>query len=490
MKRNKNIKIIVSCILTAVLTFCILIPAGNLVSEKFSPNRFSDKQTMKEFYTMEKNSIDILAFGSSQVLAGFAAPELYKQFGYSAFGIGSGHMTVMGQYHWLCETLQYQTPKLVIIEAGSLYSHNPEVGFFRCYSAMKDTSPYKWEGVSEHLGDADIDEYLEYYIDIYGFHSRWSELRKSDFEFLVNEERPTYGGSPVRSVSDEDYGIDESFYLFEETDEAVPFRTELAATYIDKIVELCEKEGIELLLYKTVKYDWDANKSANVKKYAEEKGINFIDFNLKDNLRALELDYDVDMFDPDHTTIYGAIKMTTALGDFISENYDIPDRRSDGSAANLQQEEIQIGYQQALHNNALSASSNLKEALTLLDNEHYTFALAKNGKVNLDKEALELIKELGFESDLSGDDCYALFKDENRIVKDVTSGSNYVHKGVLFSKLRNYYLASTEDKLSVRTASTTHIVNGSGNVVISVYDNYTKGQVCNLTFDSNMNVVD
>ena len=99
--------------------------------------------------------------------------------------------------------------------------------------------------------------------------------------------------------------------------------------YMDKIIDVCKKENIELILVEIPSADsWSYAKSKELSKYAEEKQLKFLDLNLV--LDEIGLDWKTDTADGgDHLNVYGAEKVTKYMGKYLTENYDIEDRRKD-----------------------------------------------------------------------------------------------------------------------------------------------------------------
>lgn len=63
--------------------------------------------------------------------------------------------------------------------------------------------------------------------------------------------------------------------------------------------------------------------------WCEENGVGYL--NLFRELDGMHFDFSTDMQDVSHVNILGAEKVTRAVGEYISGNYDITDGRSDHS---------------------------------------------------------------------------------------------------------------------------------------------------------------
>ena len=64
--------------------------------------------------------------------------------------------------------------------------------------------------------------------------------------------------------------------------------------------------------------------------WANEHGVTYIDFNT--GPYAVDIDWEADSRDGgDHLNYYGAVKYSHALGDYLVEDYDLPDHRQDSA---------------------------------------------------------------------------------------------------------------------------------------------------------------
>ena len=69
-------------------------------------------------------------------------------------------------------------------------------------------------------------------------------------------------------------------------------------------------------------------KHNTIKQYAEEKSLKFLDLNLV--ISEIGIDWNRDSLDNgDHLNIAGGHKVTTYVGNYLSEKFDIPDHRDE-----------------------------------------------------------------------------------------------------------------------------------------------------------------
>ena len=106
--------------------------------------------------------------------------------------------------------------------------------------------------------------------------------------------------------------------------------------YLDKIADLCEENDIEFVLFKAPtiswQYPWYDEWDEQIDAYAKERGILYI--NGIEYADAMGLDMTTDTYDKGiHLNVYGAEKCTRFLGEILSKEYSVPDKRNDSALA-------------------------------------------------------------------------------------------------------------------------------------------------------------
>ena len=104
---------------------------------------------------------------------------------------------------------------------------------------------------------------------------------------------------------------------------------EINLYYLNKMKELCNQKQIKFILFEVPSPDsWNYKKHNRLSKYAKDNDLEFIDLNLYN--KEIGMDWEKDSSDGgDHLNIYGAEKVSTFIADYLNENYNLPDRRSE-----------------------------------------------------------------------------------------------------------------------------------------------------------------
>ena len=99
--------------------------------------------------------------------------------------------------------------------------------------------------------------------------------------------------------------------------------------YLNCMADLCEKKKTQLVLVSVPSPDnWNYKKHNAVARYAQERGLTYIDLNLSVN--ELAIDWSKDTTDKgDHLSFTGAQKVTAYIADWLDQNFDFEDRRND-----------------------------------------------------------------------------------------------------------------------------------------------------------------
>lgn len=274
----------------------------------------------KPFYE-HSEQYDILFFGTSHVRNGILPMELWMDFGYVSYNLASSSATLPMSYWNIVNALDYSEPKLIVLDCCRI-SH-PDISSGVSYvHTMTDSMPLSWNKIRAAFdlgGNTSYALELIYPFSIY--HARWEELTQEDF-------------SPPLSVS---HGATISFNVavpdnLARTEDGMVFTEEMpGVAYLERVIELCRSRDIQVLLIylpypATLEDVREANETARL---AEKHGVGYINFLTMDTI-----DLDTDMYDSfSHLNYSGAQKVSRYIGDYISQHYDIPDRREDGNYA-------------------------------------------------------------------------------------------------------------------------------------------------------------
>lgn len=334
----RKLKIVVSILIFLVLFLFGFDKISNLV--RYKPHK---NDTMSEFYNEEKDSIDVLILGSSEAYSSFSPMQIWDESGVTSYNLSSASQSIPNSYYLLKEGIRTQHPKMVVLEIYTMYYEMDYHSIPRLHQGM-DCIPLngnKFEMMRDYLSRTlSWRDQLEFVFPIIAYHTRAYDLESKDFNV---KKRYLRGYLPRNGVE-----VCEIPELVRETKE-IP---ELNMEYMEKIVETCETEGIELILCKTPVGNYKAhhNNAAiynSVEEYAKEKDIAYIDFNK--HIEEIDINYATDFYDKVHVNTLGAQKVTTYLTEYMKNNYNVIDHRNDSQyeSWNEDSEKYQIEIQKA-----------------------------------------------------------------------------------------------------------------------------------------------
>ena len=246
----------------------------------------------------KKNTIDMLVAGDSESYTSVSPMDLWDRAGIAAYDCGQPGQRIQETYYILKTAFRTQSPKLVLFETNTMFR---DPGFLKNVQLS-------------------LTEPLAYHFPVIKYHNAWKALfdgpggpKKSYKGFEIRDKVVSYEG-------DEEY-------MKETKDKAqIP---EVVRIYMEKIKRLCEKNGADLLLVSAPSpKNYNYKKHNSLEEYAREDNLPYVDLNMK--FRDIGIDWKMDSYDRgDHLNISGARKVTAYIGEYLADNYDLPDRRND-----------------------------------------------------------------------------------------------------------------------------------------------------------------
>lgn len=307
---KKYVKRTIAIIMLFVLSFSIMYyfqtPYGHVVN------------IIQGFYKEEKNSIDVVFVGASEVSAGYSAPYAFSLFGYTSYPYSIDGMEIKDVKRMLAEIYSYQTPKLVVIDISCATSYSQKKSGKEPSRVLVDNIPMSKHKL-ELLGMyTDMDERVN---SVFPFITHHGFI--PDFEYIKfcfrNEN--ILKGTYARSSKIENVGT-----IFELTEKkrALPDNLQKELT---NLLEYCKKNNYSVVF---TRFPNRVNNEAFLKRYEEcnyildfvsSRGFPVIDCMTKAFLDGV--DYQNDFYTNDHLSINGQRKLTRYLGAILTEKYDI-----------------------------------------------------------------------------------------------------------------------------------------------------------------------
>lgn len=360
MKKIKKSTVFVASGLVVVLLFAALqrlvvpkyagdIPEGNFTAEYY-------EETAKH---------DVIMIGDCEVYENLNPMYLWKNYGITSYIRGNAQQLTWQSYYMLEDTLQYETPEVVIYNIQALTHGEPQREEYNrmTLDGMK-WSGTKWEAIQASM--CEEEQTLDYIFPLLRYHSRILDLSKEDLTYYNKKKKVAHNGYYLRvdvlPVSESD--VADTTWLFgeeEEQEEIIdPWASieveededtvqlplaegkedktfgKMPMKYLDKIRKLCEEKGIQLILMKapSLAPQWYEEENQQVVDYAQKHDLPYINF--YELLDEVEIDYETDTYDGGlHMNLSGADKLSEYMGNLLTTEYGIKDHRQEEKIASV-----------------------------------------------------------------------------------------------------------------------------------------------------------
>jgi hypothetical protein len=325
-------------IFIGLITTCLLIGGLYLLQKLLMPKYMSgviEGSLIEDYYKEEKNH-DVVFIGDCEVYENFSPITLWEKYGINSYIRGSAQQLIWQSYYLLEETLKYEKPKVVVFNVLSMKYDQPQKEAYNrmTLDGMKMSST-KLKSIKASM--LENESLIEYLFPILRYHSRWSELTKEDFQYLFQKDQLFHSGyymradvKPVTSIpkgkklADYKFGVNSYYYL-------------------DRMVELCKENNIQLVLIKAPSLYpyWYDEWESQMEEYAAKNDVKYVNF--LDLIDEVGLDFEKDTYDAGlHLNVSGAEKLSDYFGKFLMENYKLADRRNDQNYNKIWQEKVAL----------------------------------------------------------------------------------------------------------------------------------------------------
>lgn len=371
----------------SVIVVCIMIVAGLYQLSALTERKASNFKYVP-FYQQQED-FDVLFMGTSHVINGIFPMELWNKYGIVSYNFGGHGNTLVASYWQMVNAFDYTRPRLVVIDCLKLSSQQKITTDDKSVTHLSlDAIPIsinKIKAVCDLL-DTNQDK-KEFLFNFCVYHDRWKELGKNDFNPYVTTEKGAESRIGV-AVPDEFLTINRDEKLIEHT---------VGEEYLRKMIQYCQDRQVDILLmYLPFPANEIQQKEANtVFDIAQEYGVEYLDFS---TLKEL-VDFDIDCYDANsHLNPSGARKITSYIGQYIMEHYDIKDQR-ENEDYNKWHEDYKVYTRQKINN--IKGQTSLKSALMLLNDENLSFSIyiPKDSDLRENEILEKLLRNAGIDTD-------------------------------------------------------------------------------------------
>jgi hypothetical protein len=302
----------------------------------------SGGKNIPSYYSEPKDTLDVVYIGGSTVFCDWAPMEAWNEFGFTSYDFSNNTIPPQVIKYCITEALKQQNPKLVIIDVvsfsiGDIMRDDEFVTNMYAEFALRNfTDGFHYSYNRYRMVQESVPkEYnrLDYHFDIAKYHVNTKAfIERDNIKNMIgtlhdykkgNNCIPTYS-----TVEREDFSsVIETIHL-----------TELMEGLLSDLLDYCDKLEKDVLFivppYGLTKDEF--MKYNYMQRVVQERGYDFLNCNVE--YHAIGLDEDTDYNDSNHLNIFGAIKYTHYLGDYVKVTYTLPDHRKDSKYVKWEKE--------------------------------------------------------------------------------------------------------------------------------------------------------
>lgn len=457
----------------------VLIILGGIFVKDFQFKYGDGIYPLQVFYEQESNSIDVMCFGSSHIFENVNTGVLWDEYGMASFNLCGSVQPLWNTYYYMKEALKTQSPKVMVLDVYGAVQTSKYTDDSRI---IKNNYGLKlsMDKINSIKASAPKEKWLPYMLEYPTYHSRYTELSRTDFEkHLGIKNWENWKGFGINTATTplqrpNVSNITEKVELMEKTE-----------TYLRKIIQLSKDNQIPLVLIKTpysVSEDEQVyyNKVSDI---AKEYHVPFINYNLLYD--EIGVDFLSDFADASHLNHRGNTKFTNTIGKYLKENYMIPDRREDKGyeSYNIMAEDCK----RIVQNQKLKEIKDLNSYLDLVNNNEYLIVLSANGNYKNGSNYEEIknkLKNLGIELEQVEKD--SVWVSNNNYIEYVSVEENKYEWHMETNGGNTLMVSRKDDKqLPVIKLGYSEYTESDNAINMFIYDKVTDTLVENVVFDGN-----
>lgn len=318
------------CLAIVIFPIAALALSGIFVPKWVDGNNPQTFQ-MENFNKLEEHSLDVLVLGSCQSYQGFNPAILWESEGLTSYVLASPDQRIYVSYLYLLYALQTQSPKVVLLDTLMFTEPNTKSHAFDTKAVYSVPDKKFWYDAQKEIFEIHYtgDKMLpQYYVDkainaiqavfpVFTFNTTLDLTENWIRYYCGTLDNDTYNGSVPMYVH---MDLSKLSNFMQDNSQTEHKLDPIAAEYVEKIVDVCKKNDIQLILYKTLSPSyWSYESNRIVSEYAEALGLEYIDFNM--DWEAYGLDLSQHLYALWKLNADGMYITTQYLGDYITSHY-------------------------------------------------------------------------------------------------------------------------------------------------------------------------
>lgn len=357
-----------------ILIFIFLFQKLNFM---FRPYNIRIKR-WEAFYKIPKNELDIVFLGSSHSYTTYYPDMIDSGLKINSFNMASNSQQIDQLYFNLKEILKYQKPKIVFVELFSLAgdSKNNEGNWF-VYDNL-DGQKFSLNKLKTVLAYRKKIDRLNSLFPLLRSHNDWKKIkniRETIRNFKNDKDIERFRGFE-KVQSEMEIGVKNQYLTELKDDYKIFYISEFNKNYLKKIRQLSEKYNFKIIyVYSPMYRDFInpnyQNKYKHFVNIANLYADDLLDFNvIGKKIGMSERWFENGYTTIQHTSFYGARKITEYVIDYLNKNYTLKSRESEKYWQERNRRK-NIGYEQKVASNLeLMNEIKIKEIVYVPENEN------------------------------------------------------------------------------------------------------------------------
>lgn len=289
---------------------------------------------LEGYYQEEKDSLDVVLLGASEVYTGFSSGLAYDKYGFTSYPFASESITADGTLLALKEIVRTQKPQLIVIELNAyLYAKDSNESHDAHIRKLIDNIPLNENKIEYISNNVPPEEQLEYYLPLIKYHGTWSDIPKMPRLTVTKLLQQMRGTSYLK-------GFRTTTNVFKPTDKVLNHKlaNETGTKKLNPVLEqklrdlldYCKEQKLDNVVFLRTPHlvyskTYDRVKRANCAgEIVQSYGFPFI--NLERDFEKIGIAPETDFYNYDHMNIYGTVKMTEYLSAVLCRDYHIRGR--------------------------------------------------------------------------------------------------------------------------------------------------------------------
>lgn len=356
-------------VLSLIVAVCV---CTGLLQEYVLCHADHNRERVKGFFLEDEQTLDVVYLGASEVYSDIAPGYAYAEDGVTGYLFATQANTILNYKSQLKHILARQPSALVVIELNGALYDDEDISKEANLHNYGDNIPLDFNKI-EWANRSIAENRLEYLLPILKYHSKWNdgdeEAGKTAkyLKTIENDSRrgytylkgilnwPVVYKSPSASLNST---------LPENADKRQPL-AETAEKSLRELLEYCRSEGLSNVVFARFPHivtesTYDRFERNNtIGDIVAEYGYDYLNF--ERDIAMTGLDEEHDFYNADHLNIYGQMKFTAFLTDYLTEHYTVVRHAlSDGQKAEW---ELCADYYQAYvdYNESMMEQLNFSE---------------------------------------------------------------------------------------------------------------------------------